>query len=226
MSRDISATNQAEVDASHLHEVVLVKLDWDEPAYVHSGFGSIVWDGNTYIGTGGLGGISEARESELLGPASLTLTLSGVDATFIATALDTVSFGDAITIYLGYRQDDGTLVDDPWIVWSGWFEFASIAQAAESEISIICQHDLSVLSEIDGSKFTDEDQQEDYSGDVFFEHVHEMQTLAQKLLWAGRAGWSGGGGGRGGSGSYMYGGSFAINTWKEEADPNPPDAHR
>ena len=116
-------------------------------------------------------------------PAPLTLVLSGVDSTLITEALEAGEYGDPVTIYTGYRQDDGTLVDDPVIMWSGTLENASIVQGKTSAISITVQHDLAVLDEADGGRFTDEDQQVNFSGDVGFEFVADMVGL--RLIWGG-----------------------------------------
>lgn len=190
MSRDISALNQAEIDAAHLHEVVLVKLEFDSPVYVHSGIGSISYGGNTYLGVGGLGSISSLGETEALGPQGVQLTLDGTEAGYITEALDAGNYGDKVTIYMGYRQDDGTLVDDPWVAWKGWLEYTSLDLDDESIVSLTCQHDLTVLKEKAGDRYSDEDQQEKYPGDIAFQFTTRMVNL--KLLWAGG---SGGGGG-------------------------------
>jgi hypothetical protein len=184
MSRNLSSTNQTQVAAAHLHEVVMVKLEFDTPVYVHSGIGTISYDGNDYLGVGDFGGVSETREAEQLGPAPITLQLSGVDSSLIGEALDSGNYGDVVTIYVGYRQDDGTLYDDPWIVWKGWYENAAISMGTEGNIiSVTCQHDLAVLEESDNGRFTDEDQKRRFSGDTGFEYVHLIPTL--KLMWAG-----------------------------------------
>lgn len=185
MSRDISASNLAEIDASHLHSVLMVHLAFDTPVYTHSGIGNIVFDGNTYTGVGDFGSITEANESEVLGPSSLTLTLSGIDSNLISEAQEAGRYKDAVTIYEGYRQDDGTLVDDPWTVWKGWFEYASIQVGVKADISILCHHDLSILDEKDGSRFSAEDQERRYSGDTFFQYVTDQEGL--KLNWGGLA---------------------------------------
>jgi len=216
MSRGISAINEAQVNTSHVHDVTLVKLDFDTPVYVHSGVGTIVYGGaadasggneykadkgavqsldkgavqpayvspgDEYLGVGAYGGISAARESEALGPTPISLTLSGVDSDYISEALDSGNLYDVVTIYQGLRQDDGTLYDDPWILWKGWYEFASISVAEESGVSITCQHDLSQLSEKNGGRYTNEDQDSRYSGDVGLAFVVDMVGL--KLLWGG-----------------------------------------
>lgn len=182
MSRDISTLNQAEIDAAHLHEVILVKFEFDTPVYVHSGIGTISYGGNDYTGVGDLGAISGAKESERLGPAPIQLSLTGIDSSLLTEALDAGNYKDAITIYVGYRQDDGTLVDDPWIAWKGFYEYASISKGDENFISITAQHDLMVLNEKDGSRFSDEDQNERYATDTFFTYITENAT--NKLPWA------------------------------------------
>lgn len=182
MSRDISATNLAEINASHLQPVTMVKMEFGTPVYAHSGIGTLTYDGNDYLGVGAFGSINSTKESESLTPSPLTLSLSGVDSSLIAGALDSGSYGDGITIYEGYRQDDGTLVDDPWIVWKGTLEFSNISLGAEGAISITVKHDLAVLIENDGGRFTDEDQQLRFTGDVAFEFVTDMPGL--QLEWA------------------------------------------
>ena len=183
MSRDISTTNLAEVNASHLYEIILVKLEFDTPAYIHSGIGTITYDSNDYVGVGDFGSIGDAKELEDVSPHSLTLTLSAIDASLAAEALDSGNYGDVVTIYIGYRQDDGTLVDDPWVLWRGTYENASITHSENSSISVTVRHDLAILEEKDGSRFTDEDQQQLFAGDTGFEFVYSMGNA--KMVWGG-----------------------------------------
>lgn len=183
MSRDIGSANVTAVDASHVHEVVLVAMEWDDPGYVHSDFGTISYDGNDYLGVGDLGAITDARESEQLGPLAMTLELSEVDADFLTQALSAMNYRDVVTVYEGYRETDGTLTADPWVAWKGWYEFAQIVQGETNKIAVTCQHDLSVLDEKDGGRYSNEDQQRRYPGDYGFEFVHEMATV--KLIWGG-----------------------------------------
>ena len=176
-------TNLAEINSTHVHLVTMAKLEFDTPVYVHSSTGTITYDSNDYLGVGSFGGASAARESENLGPVSVNLSLTGIDSDLIAEAKDSGKLYDRITIYQGYVQDDGTLVDDPWIVFSGWFDYASIQLSEESTISITCQHDLSSLSEKLGSRYSDEDQQNAYSTDVGLEFTTDMSDI--KLQWGG-----------------------------------------
>jgi hypothetical protein len=183
LSRDISATNVAQIDAAHLHEVVLVKLEYDTPVYVHSGVGTITFETNDYLGVGNLGSLSAPREQEQVTPASIQLTLDGITTGNVTEALDSGNLYDPVTIYVGYRQDDGTLVDDPWVLWKGWYEYASISLGEESAVSVTCQHDLSILNEKKGDRYSDEDQQSKFTGDVGLAFTANMAST--KLIWGG-----------------------------------------
>lgn len=186
MSRDIGATNAATVQGSHVHIVNLVSIAFNDPVYAHSGYGVIPFNGNNYLGVGTKGAISEAKETEVLGPKSITLSLSGIDPKMLAEGLDSSNYGALVTIYEGYRQDDGTLVEDPWVLWRGTVEYATTSEDREGVINLLCQHDLAVIDERDGSRFTDEDQQQRYPGDRIFEFITDMLTIGYSLRWGGQ----------------------------------------
>ena len=181
MSRGLSAANLAEVNSAHLHVVVLVKLEFDSPIFIHSGMGDIVFAGDTYLGVGDLGAVESVQESERVEPSVIRLTLSGIDANLISEALDAGNFGDVISVYEGYRRDDGTLVADPWLVGRGTYEFASIVIGDTNAISISVQHDLARLADKSGDRYTNEDQQDKFPGDTGFSFIADMINI--KLLW-------------------------------------------
>ena len=185
MPRELTSSVVTIVEGGFIEPVLLAKFDLDEPAYFHTGLGTITYDGNDYVGVGNLAGIGNARESELVGPRPFTVSLSGLDFNAVSKAKDSASYGDVVTIYYGYRQSDGTVYSDP-IVWTkGKIERVDISQGEESTISVTIDHDVNVLNEKDGSRFTDEDQQDTYSGDEFFKFLHDMPTKV--LQWGGRS---------------------------------------
>lgn len=184
MTRGIGATNITETDADSLYPVVLVKLGFATPVYLHSGIGDIVYSGNTYLGVGDLGTVESVRETESFSPSPITLTLSGLDSAFITEALNAGAYGDIITIYEGYRGTGNALKADPWLVARGFFETAAISLGKDNKITITMQHELVRLQEKPGRRYSNEDQQREYAGDTFFSFVASMANL--KRLWGGR----------------------------------------
>ena len=199
MTKSIGSSNQTAAAASHNEPIVLVHIACDDPVYAHSGVGVITYGSTDYLGVGHLGSISAPKESNVVGPGSVTLELSGLSPNNIGTAMSSASYGDAVTIYQGYRQDDGTLVDTPWIVWSGSIDRIGGLVGPECTVSVELQHDIAALGEISGRRCTDEDQQNAYLGDTFFSHIADVPNL--KLVWGGgtdRTGTHGGSGERDG----------------------------
>ena len=181
MSRHLTTAAATQASAQYYTLILMGKFEFDEPVYAHTGIGELTYDGNTYLGVGDFGEIGEVREAEAIGPLSLSIGLALPNASYLAEAMDAGNYGDLVTIYAAYRADDGTLVADPWVAWAGWYEFSTIIAGSQNAISVTAQHDLSILDEIDGSRFTDEDQRARYPADLSFRFIHEMADL--RLVW-------------------------------------------
>lgn len=197
--KELSTANLAQITSDYYELVLLAKFEFSDGTYcLHSSYGEIDFDGNTYLGVGDLGQVTAIREQSELGPSSLEFVLSGINPALVSVALDTSEYKAPITIYEGYRQDDGTLVDDPWIRWSGWWEHSTVNIGAENIARATAQHDIAILDERDGGRYSDEDQTVRYSSDRIFQYTPYMADLV--LSWAGGmvgsvTGTPGGGGG-------------------------------
>lgn len=184
MARELSSDVVSVIEGTFIEPVLLAKFEFTDPVYVHTGLGSITYASNEYAGIGNIATIGAVRESELIAPTPFTVSVSGLDYNAVSKAKDASSYGDVVTTYYGYRQSDGTLYDNPIVFSKGKIERADLEQGETSGLSFTIDHDVSVLSEKDGRRFTDEDQQDAYSGDDIFSFVHIVPT--QVLNWAGR----------------------------------------
>ena len=185
MTRGISASNLTQIAAGHHDIIVMAHLAFSTPIFVHTGIGTVVFSGDSYLGVGDFGGVAAVEESELLAPAPIRLVLSGVDSTYITEALTAGNHGDLITLYVGYVNKDMTLVADPWTLAAGFFDYATIELGEpENRIVITMQHELSVLGKADGARFTDEDQQRRFAGDTGLSFIAD--SIGKTLLWGGQ----------------------------------------
>lgn len=180
MSRGLTGTNQSASEAATVQPTTLAKIEFDTPVYVHSGLGTITYDGDDYLGVGDLGQISGIEEAEDNSPTPIRLSLSQVDAAYLSEGLSADNFRDKVTLFMGYRQDDGTLVDDPWVIWKGYIEYTSI-QSETGTITLHCQHFLSILKQKDGRRYTDEEQQRSFTGDLGFQFIADVNGT--QLTW-------------------------------------------
>ncbi len=175
-SRALQAANITEIESASVQPVILVKIEFDTPVYVHSGFGTITFDSNDYTGVGSLGSIAGVEDAEDNTPQPVQISLSAIPAGYIAEALDSTTYGDRVTLYHGFRGDDGLLVADPEVPWKGYLEYASVEGETET-VTLHCQHYLTVLNKKRGGRFTDEDLQRAYFGDLGLQYIHLQNGL-------------------------------------------------
>jgi len=83
-----SRSAETAAQAEQFRAVALVEVDYASGTlYLHSGAGTITWNGHDYMGAGALGKIEPIEEAAELQSAGVTLSLSGVDAANIAATL-------------------------------------------------------------------------------------------------------------------------------------------
>jgi len=184
MSRGLTSTNLAHAQGDNVSPVTLVAFAFDTPVYVHNGLGTITYDGNGYLGVGDFGQVRGMEESEDLAPVMVQFQLSGIDSTFFTEVFDAGNYGDIITVYHGYRADNGDLIDDPTLVGRFLYEHATLRKGGQNVAIITAQHELLRLDDKPGQKFTDEDQRATYSSDVGYQFVADVGT--KDLIWGGR----------------------------------------
>jgi len=184
MSRTLAAATEAHAEGTHIHPVLLARIDFTTPVYAHTGLGIINFESNDYLGIGNLGGLSGLSETENLVPSPVTMTLTGLDSNIFTESMNAANYGDKVFLYIGYRNDDGTLVGTPWNFYKGRVEHGSGVRGSDNSVSIIVQHVLAILNKKIGTRYTDESQQKKSSGDLGLQFVAQMKDL--KLTWGHR----------------------------------------
>lgn len=203
MSRDLPTGAGAAFAAQVVAPIFLVELQWPSGTVrAWSGFGNIVWDGDTYVGTGTLGTISEVRESREGAANGMVLTLAGVNSAELAHALEDDSQGQPGRVWLGTLAADGTLSHDPYLIFDGIIDVCPTEDSGETAtISVHLEKEL-IDTRTRGRRYTHEDHQLDAAGDLFFEFV---AGLAEKDVQWGNANAPAGGVVPGSGGGTNYG---------------------
>ena len=191
MSRALSAEMLAVATADIVRPIYLVKAEFDSTPpedrnlYLWSGFGDLTFDGKNYLGVGNLLSISAVDESTDLTATGASIVLSGIQSPLLAIARDEDYQGRPITIYLGALDDTGDLIASPTILFSGFMDVMTIAEAGEtSTISVTAENKLIAFDRSYVRRYTAEDQKIDYPNDMGFEFVAKIAD--QEIIW-GRA---------------------------------------
>jgi len=151
------------------------------PVYLWSGLGSITWNGQTWQGLGALGSISPIAEGTRVESRGLTLTLSGIDSTLIPDVLSEFQTGLPVTVYLGLF-DEGALIASPCVSWAGRMDLPQVdIGGSTSTISINCESRLISMNTAVDRRYTPDDQQCDWPGDLGMSFVPSIQEMT--LYW-------------------------------------------
>lgn len=181
------------------------------PVYLWSGSQSIDWNGQTWLGAGGLINVSTVEEGSTVEARGITISMSGVSTDFLSDILDEFQVGLPAIVYLGFFQtvtdsgsgggygeggygeggygsgsgsssDGTTLIPDPIIAWAGRTDQPTIdMDGSTATISVNCENRLIEMNVAVDRRYTNEDQQLDYPGDRGMEFVNSIQDV--RIFW-------------------------------------------
>lgn len=199
--RTISALNETALLQSNVKTVLFVRLDFASGVQRwHTEIGPRtavhpIYGAETYTGIGDFGGLSsDIIESVSGAPQPLTMSLTGLDSSLINTALTDDYFRRDAEILLGLEDAAGDLIDDPIVLYSGYMDKVDVAlQEGSGQISLNLESRGTQFLSASDLRFTDEDLQVAYPGDLIGEYIYRMYDLV--LHWGGaNTAWALGGG--------------------------------
>lgn len=182
--RGLSATTKTEIAKPQITIALLVKLEFDDgDVTVWTGIGSIQWSGDTYLGGGQLLAISSVKETIDVRAEGVTVTLSGIPASYVSTALGENYQGRPATIYMGFlNQSTLTLVDNPAIVFSGIMDTMSLRDNGKtSDISVALESKLIRMQVPNESRYTNAEQLSRFPQDHSFKFI--ASQVNQTVYW-------------------------------------------
>lgn len=188
MDRGTTVAYQNELAAGANTPVFLVSIAFDSPTgtiYLTTCGRSILYNGNTYLGVGGLLSVGDVQEAPGLGQQSLALQLTGVDQTYLALLLTERYTGRTITVYRALLDANGAVISDPALHFVGSCDDPVIQEDPQAGTCL-----LTVQAVNGGSKgrrvgrcTNSEDQQRLFPGDLSFSFVPLIER--ESIPWGG-----------------------------------------
>jgi hypothetical protein len=150
------------------------------PVYIWSGYGTVTWNSQTWIGLGHLLSLSLIDDNASVEAHGVTIKISGINPTSPTTlnsALTEVVLGLPVTVYLG-MYSSGTLIDTPVTSWLGRMDQPTWNIGGdEITLTLACESRLLDMNCSVARRYTQEDQQELYPGDLGFQFVNSVQEM-------------------------------------------------
>tara|TARA_R110002096_G_scaffold220211_1_gene408711 strand:- start:994 stop:1356 length:363 start_codon:yes stop_codon:yes gene_type:complete len=112
----------------------------------------------------------------------ITVALTGIKSSLVSTALTAQYTNRNGTLYMGLYNSSGAVIDDVYTLFKGKMDVLNINEGAEtSTISLNIESRLVSFDLPLNRMYTLEDQQVDYSTDLGFEFISNLQD--KEIIW-------------------------------------------
>ena len=179
MTRSLTTAVKNEIATNDIRPVHLITIGFATPVNITDcSFdltSSVSGSSVTYSSSDFILGISNHSEQTDLTKASLDLTLSGADQTFISVVLNENVTNDTVDIYRGLLADDNTLIADPLLLYKGNIENYSIQESEkQSNLSLSIVSHWADFDKKNGRKTNNTSQQRFFSTDVGMDFASQI----------------------------------------------------
>ena len=203
MSRDLSSSVLGLIEDDVVYPFFAVELLFDTDAlYLWTGLGDLVYNGQTYTGTGTLLNISDVEETVEIAARGATLTLSGIPSEVLALALTEPYQGRQCKIYFGLfakgklLKEDGAFIlleDGSRIVlelqelglteiFAGYMDQMNINEQADTcDVELKVENKLVDLERARVRRYSSGYQKAVYPNDKGFDFVEDLQD--KEIVW-------------------------------------------
>lgn len=195
--RTISADMVSEVTTAQLSPILMAELNFTPPVYLWTGYGTLTYNGIGYLGLGTLGTISPVQETTDLSARGISMQLSGVPTALVYEALTDDYQGRACSVMFGALSPTAGLVASPITIFSGRMDVMQLSDDGQtSQITMTAENKLIDFKRTREIRYTDEEQQRLYAGDLGLEFVNAIQE--KTIYWGNQnttnaSNWNGGG---------------------------------
>ncbi|MBL3601305.1 MAG: hypothetical protein JMN25_15810 [gamma proteobacterium endosymbiont of Lamellibrachia anaximandri] len=182
MGRDLHTDTQAQLATRHIPLLAFVEMEFGSGVLrLHSGAGNIVWNGQTWVGAGALGEISAIQESDELQSMDLQLALSGISPALMATAMSEEYHNRPARLWLAILDSHYQIQGDPIGPFVGTMDTMDGELGEEGKIVVTVKNRLADWERPRARRYTNEDQQAEFPGDLGMEFVSQMVEI--ELIW-------------------------------------------
>lgn len=178
----LTAEQETATQARTVRPIVLVRLDYESaPVLAHSHLGTIAYKGENYLGVGQFGGVTRIEEQTEVRPNGVQLTLSGIPQDYISQSLGEHYQGREARVMVGFCDDNLALIGEPVVLWRGTMDFSDLEMGVTGTITVNCESWLADWNRPRERRYTHEDQQDLYPGDLGLEFVAAM--VSKEIIW-------------------------------------------
>lgn len=187
MARSITTAFNNAITSQVVRPLLAVELEFSTGTLrFWNGYGDLTMtaggSSNTFTGLGDLMGVSAVSESDQVEAIGATLSLTGIKSSLISAALSANYTNRNASIFLGLFDTNKSVIADVYTLFRGKMDIMKIDEGAESATIVLnLENRLIALDRPKERRYTHEDQQLSFSGDLGFEFIPDLQD--KEIIW-------------------------------------------
>tara|TARA_R110002012_G_scaffold113496_1_gene259584 strand:+ start:227 stop:805 length:579 start_codon:yes stop_codon:yes gene_type:complete len=187
MARDITSDFNTAIKNTVVQPIFAIELEFsDGTLRFWTGYGSITMtaggSSKVFTGTGDLLSISPVEESSTLQMNGISVALTGIKSSLVSTALSAQYTNRDAALYMGLYNASGSVIADVYTLFKGKMDVLNITEQADTAtITLNIESRLVSFEQPLNRMLTLEDQQVDYSSDLGFEFISDLQD--KEIIW-------------------------------------------
>ena len=187
MARDITSDFNTAIKSTVVQPIFAIELEFsDGTLRFWTGYGSITMtaggSSKVFTGTGDLLSISPVEESSTLQMNGISVALTGIKSSLVSTALSAQYTNRDAALYMGLYNASGSVIADVYTLFKGKMDVLNITEQADTAtITLNIESRLVSFEQPLNRMLTLEDQQVDYSSDLGFEFISDLQD--KEIIW-------------------------------------------
>jgi len=182
-ARDVPSAVETILDGGGIRRpIFLAELRFaSETVRLWTGYGSLSYDGQTWLGAGDLGAIQPIEETTALEAKGMSFTLNGLSAENIALVLTEKYQGREVYLYFGFMDGAGAVsgVVGPWVYL---MDKAKIEEGPQtSAVTLLTENRLKIFDKASNRTTAAADQAIEYPADLGYEFLAGLQD--KEIVW-------------------------------------------
>ena len=186
MSRSIGSAFGTQLTSGSLRPFYAIKMNFiSGTLLLATTYADLVIGGNTYLGTGNIIGVSPITETSDTRASGLEIVLNGLDTSILSAGLTEDTQGMVVEVYFGVlttTNNADAVVETPYQIFSGFIDSMVLEEnGEESSLKFTVENKLITLEIPTDRRYTDQDQQNFFSGDKGCNFVTSLQD--KSVAW-------------------------------------------
>lgn len=186
MARSIGSSFLSQLTGDKLRPFFAIKFNFTSGTLLlNTTYADLVIGGNTYLASAGILQISSIGETSEVQAVGVDIMLNGLDTSLLSAGLTEDTQGMVCEVYFGVlttTSNADAIVDTPYQIFSGFIDRMSIIENGEtSSLQFSIENKMVTLEHPVDRRYTDQDQQNLFSGDKGCEFVTSLQD--KSVAW-------------------------------------------